>query len=144
MKRTLIVLACLSIFAGALFAQTKKTDSEWSAPRAVREIDDDEFEAEKTQTLTIVPENQHVVDKNAKVKIEYNPLYDELRIYYETLYVTYDKGEAMNTVMAIMEDFMKEHSYFHYRYLAKDREHYFKDDRGQRKAEYISYIKLSR
>ena len=33
-------------------------------------LDDDEFEAEKTQTLTMVPENQHVVDKNAKVKID--------------------------------------------------------------------------
>ena len=51
MKRTLIVLACLSIFAGALFAQTKKTDSEWSAPRAVREIDDDEFEAELSKLM---------------------------------------------------------------------------------------------
>lgn len=144
MKKTFVVLACLTVFAGAMFAQAKKADSEWSAPTAVREIDDDQFEAEKTQTITLVPENQHLADKNGKVKIEYNPLYDELRIYYETLYVTYEKGEAMNTVMAIMEDFMVEHGYFHYRYLAKDREHYFKDDRGQRKAEYISYVKLSR
>jgi len=144
MKKTLVVLACLSVFAGAMFAQDKKADSDWSAPRAVREITDDEFEEEKTQTLNIVPKEQHVTDKNAKVKIEYNPLYDELRIYYETLYVTYEKGEAMNTVMAVLEDFMPEYGYFHYRYLAKDREHYFKDDRGQRKTEYSSYIKLSR
>lgn len=144
MKKIVLVLACFSMFAGALFAQSKNTDKEWSAPTSVREIDDDEFEAEKTQTLVSTPKDMHTVDKNATVRIEFNPLYDEVRIYYETLYVTYDKGEAMNTVLACLEDFQKENQYFHYRYLKKDRERYFKDDRGQRKAEYSSYLKMSR
>lgn len=144
MKKTFVVLACFAIFAGSLFAQEKTDAKEWSAPKAVREIDDDQFEEEKTQTLLIVPKEQHTVDKNANVRIEYNPLYDEVRIYYETLYVTFDKGEAMNTVMAVMEDFMLDHQYFHYRYMKKDRERHFKDDRGIRKTEYSSYLKLTR
>lgn len=144
MKKALVIFACFSIFSSFIFAQTKSDDSEWSAPSATREVTDEEYEAEKTQTLTIVPENQHTTDKNASVKIEYSPLYDEVRIYYTTLYVTFDKGDAMNTVIEVMEDFMEDYKYFHYRYLKKDRERYFKDDRGQRMAEYSSYIKLSR
>lgn len=144
MKKTFIIFTCLTIFSTFIFAQSKNNDSEWTAPSAVREVTEEEYETEKTQTLSIVPENQHTNDKNASVRIEYSPLYDEVRIYYTTLYVTFEKGEAMNTVIAVMEDFMKEHKYFHYRYLKKDRERYFKDDRGQRMAEYSSYLKLSR
>lgn len=144
MKKILVVLAGLTLFAGSLVAQAKNTDKEWSAPTAVREIDDDQFEEEKTKTLLVIPKDFHSEDKNATVKIEFNPLYDEVRIYYETLYVTYDKGQAMNSVMGVMEDFMAENQYFHYSYLKKDREHSFKDDRGQRRTEYSSYIKLTR
>ena len=102
------------------------------------------YEETKLQTLTIVPENQHCTDKNANVKIEYSPMYDEVRIYYETLYVTYDKGEAMNTVMACLQDFQKDNQYYSYNYLKRDSERYFRDDRGQRKAQYSAYLKFNR
>lgn len=135
MKKSLIILVCLALSAGTLFAQAYKEEDPFGIEK---------FEAEKTKTYTIIPEKQHITDKNAKVTIEYNPTYDEVRVYYETLYVTYAKEEAMNTVLAVLQDFTKDHQYYHYRYLKDDREKYFKDDRGQRKAQYSSYVKFSR
>ncbi|MCR4743066.1 MAG: hypothetical protein K5866_09385 [Treponema sp.] len=134
MKKSLILVLCLALTTSFIFAQADEED-----PFGI-----EKFEAEKTKTYRIVPEEQHCVDINAKVYIEYNPTYDEARIYYETLYVTYAKDEAMNTVMAVLQDFTKEHQYYHYKYLKDDREKYFKDDRGQRKAQYSSYVKFSR
>ncbi|MDY4832937.1 MAG: hypothetical protein SO161_10515, partial [Treponema sp.] len=112
-------------------------------------ISDDPFEREKFEqnklkTLTIIPENQHCTDKNASVKIEYMPIYDEVRIYYETLYVTYDEGEAMNTVLACLQDFQKEYKYSHYKYLKPQSQKISKDERGQRKAIWSAHIKFDR
>ncbi|MBR7063872.1 MAG: hypothetical protein IKI31_01765 [Treponema sp.] len=98
---------------------------------------------EKT-TRIIVPENQHVTDKTASVKIAYTPMYDEVRIVYTCMYVTYDKGEAMNTVLACLQDFQKENQYYHYTYLTRDREKYFKNERGYSMAQYTSHVKFSR
>ena len=71
-------------------------------------------------------------------------MHDELRIYYETMYVTFDKGEAMNTVMACLLDFIKEYKYYNYKYMEDDKLKYPKDERGQRRAQYSSHIKLVR
>ena len=101
--------------------------------RAGEPFSAEKFEAEKTSTYVIIPEDQHCTDKNASVKIEYSPIYDEVRIYYETLYVTYDRGEAMNTVMAVLQDFQKENKYYSYKYLKPESHKHFRDDRGQRK-----------
>ena len=110
----------------------------------------------KSTAEIIVPENQHIVDKNASVYFEYQPLYGEIRIYYETWMSTYDVGEAMNTVIECLEDFMhaKEYVtdgqtktkqlYSHYEFLRNYREKYFKDANGARKAQYVSFVKLTR
>ena len=119
------------------------------------------FETEKTKLEIIIPEDQHTTDKNAEVRIEYFPLYDEVRIYYTTLYVTYDRAEAMNTVLACLQDFQTRFSaskdyhytedsdnkkgfayYRSYQYLRPDVEKFSKDDKGQRKAHYISHVKF--
>ena len=130
MKKIFTLLSCLFIASAVMFA----------AP-----VDDDfTYEEEKVTMETIVPENQHCTDKNASIKIEYMPMYDEIRIYYETLYVSYDRGEAMNSVIACVEDFMKEKKYTRYRYLKPENQKHFKDDRGQRKSQCSAYIKLER
>lgn len=136
MKKFLVMIACLFAVSAGLFAQGLTSGESI--------FDDEEFEELKTKTQVIVPENQHITDKNASVKIEYSPVYDEIHIYYETLYVTYEQGEAMNTVIACVEDFMKEYNYFHYRYLQKSKSRFFRDERGQKKAEYRCYIKFDR
>jgi len=134
MKKFLALVACLTIFGGLLAAEVVSDDP----------FEREKFEAEKTSTYVIVPEEQHCTDKNASVKIEYSPIYDEVRIYYETLYVTYDRGEAMNSVIACLQDFEKEYKYHGYKYLKPESQKYFKDDRGLRKAQWSAYLKFTR
>lgn len=129
MKR-LVAVAFVLFAVGFVFAQDAAQDEKSDvAERTVR---------------VIVPENQHVTDTTANVRIEYEPMYNEARIYYTCMYVTYNKGEAMNTVLACLQDFMVANQYYHYSYLARDREHYFKNDRGYNMAEYMSYVKFTR
>ena len=97
MKKIFTILSCFFVFATMLSA----------AP-----VEDDlTYEEEKVSMEVIIPEDQHCTDKHASVKIEYMPMYDEIRIYYDTLYVAYDRGEAMNTVIACVQDFLKEKKY---------------------------------
>ena len=136
MKKLLIVFLAFITFGFSMFAQgVSGRDSNYDA---------ETFETEKTKTQVIVPKEQHIVDQTANVKLEYMPMYDEVRVYYECMYVTYDRGEAMNTVMECLLDFQKEHKYSGYKYLKDDKEKYFKDDRNRRKAQYISYVKFYR
>ncbi len=137
MKKILSILAVFAVLMGSIFAETIGDNPDDPFER-------DRFENEKLTTQIIVPENQHCTDKNATVKNEYQPMHDELRIYYDTLYVTFDKGEAMNTVMACLQDFIKENKYYNYRYMEKDKIKSYKDDRKQRKTLYASHIKLTR
>lgn len=131
MKKLLVLFACLGICFSSLVAQDDPFER-------------DRFEAEKTSVKVIDYGNKYCTDKNASVKIEYTYVYDEIRIYYETLYVTYDRGEAMNTIMAVLQDFQKEYKYNSYVYLKPEVQKYFKDDRGQRKAQWSAYLKFKR
>ena len=106
--------------------------------------DAETFEEQKTRTEIIIPKDFHTTDTTASVRIEYSPMYDEVRIYYECMYVTYDRGEAMNAVLECLNDFRVEHKYNLYRYLKDDKEKSFKDDKGRRKQQYISYVKFYR
>ena len=143
MKKILALFAVFAVLMGSVFAQT------------VGDNPDDPFERERfekekltTQTSTMDLNNVGLsaseIDKNATIKIEYQPMHDELRIYYETLLVTFDKGEAMNAVKACLEKFIKENKYYNYRYMENDKTKNLKDDRGQRKTIYSSHIKLIR
>ena len=138
MKKIFLLTAAM-MFSACLFAQGI------TGRGASDDITDAEtFEAEKTKTEIIIPKDFHSKDTSASVKIEYSPMYDEVRIYYECMYVTYDRGEAMNAVLECLEDFRVEHKYNVYRYLKDDKEKFFKDDRGRRKAQYNSYVKFYR
>ena len=134
MKKIVTLFALFAVLTASVFAAAYGDDFE----------EREKYDAEKVTTQYIVPEDQHCTDKNGAVRIEYMPIHDELRIYYETLYVTFDKGEAMNTVMACLQDFVKDNKYYNYKYMEDDRIKYFKDSRGQRRAMYSSHIKLVR
>ena len=136
MKKHLLSISFLAVICLALFAQ--------EIPGGDNTKTEEEMETQKLVTEVIIPKDQHLYDETASVKIEYMPLYDEVRIYYECMYVTYDRGEAMNTVIECLADFQKEHKYFDYRYLSNDRERFFKDDNGRRKAMFISHVKFLR
>ena len=95
-------------------------------------------------TKIITPKEQHTTDKTASIKIEYIPMVDEVRIYYTSMYVTYDAGEAMNSIQGCLKDFTKEYQYYSYKYLERDRERYFKNERGFNMAQYVSHVKFMR
>ena len=147
MKKILTLLAVFTVLFGSLFAETIGDNPEDPFER-------DRWEKEKltTQVYNFELKTGHDelglkeidIDKNATIKAEYIPMHNELRIYYETLYVTFDKGEAMNAVMAYLQKFVKDNKYYNYKYMEDDRVKYFKDDRKQRKAMYASHIKLIR
>lgn len=143
MKKILSILAVFTVLMGSVFAETIGDNPDDPFER-------ERFEKEKLTTqviemdLSTVGLSENERDKNATVKVEYQPMHDELRIYYETLYITFDKGEAMNAVLACLQKFAKDNKYFNYKYMEDDRIKYFKDDRGQRRAMYSSHIKLVR
>ena len=143
MKKILTIFAVFAVLTGSVFAQTVGDNPEDPFER-------DRWEKEKltteviTMDLSTVGLSENERDKNASVKIEYEPMHDELRIYYETLYVTYDKGEAMNAVKACLEKFTKDKKYYSYRYMEAEKTKHFKDDRGQRRTTYSAHVKLGR
>ncbi|MCR5436803.1 MAG: hypothetical protein K6E97_07040 [Treponema sp.] len=144
-KIVFILLSIISINLVMLAQSTNgKTGSVTSMPKNSSIPNTEDFEEIKTKVEVIIPKDQHIVDETANVKIEYMPLYDEARIYYECMYVTYNRGEAMNTVLQCLEDFKADHKYYSYKYIKDDKERFFKDDKGRRKTQYISTVKFSR
>lgn len=130
--KKLVILLSLFVIMGSAFAQSEAS----ALPDEANKVD--------LSMRVIVPENIHSADKTAKVKIEYIPMTDECRIYYTSMYVTYDSGEAMNSVLGCLEDFTKQNKYYRYTYMDRDRERYYKDDRGISWAQYSSHVKFSR
>ena len=131
MKKFFAVLTALFCFAGFTFAED------------LEELQKDPNFVDTTTRL-VIPEDQHTTNKSASVKIEYTPLTDEVHIYYTCLTVSFDQGEAMNTVLACLQDFQKENQYYGYKYLRKDSVRYAKDDKNMKWATYHSYVKFSR
>ena len=131
MKKFIAVMAALFCFAGFTFADE------------LEELQKDPNAVDLSQR-TIIPEDQHTTNKTAKVQIDYTPLTDEVHIYYTCMSVSYDQGEAMNTVLACLQDFQKENQYYSYKYLRKDSVKYFKDDKNMKWATYHSYVKFNR
>lgn len=138
MKKLMLVFIGLSMFAVSAFAITGEAinnDYETS----------ERYEAEKTKTETIIPKDQHIEDKYASVKMEFNPMYDEVRIYYTTSAASFDRGQAMNTVLQCLNDFRKEHKYIEYRYLQEPKERTFIDKNAkpkQKYAQYFAYVQM--
>lgn len=129
MKKIFALIAALLCFTGYAFSD---------------EVSDLLKEPEDTKTRTIVPEDQHVTNKTANVQIEYTPFTDEVHIYYTCMSVSYDQGEAMNSILACLQDFQKENQYYSYKYLRKDSVKYFKDDKNLKWATYSSFVKFYR
>lgn len=95
-------------------------------------------------TRTITPEDQHVTNKTASVKMEYTPLTDEVIVYYTVLAVSYDQGEAMNSILECLNDFKTQYGYYSYKYLKKDSVKYFKDEKGMKWATHRQWVKFSK
>ncbi|MBQ7881494.1 MAG: hypothetical protein IJ312_02135 [Treponema sp.] len=130
MKKNIFLMLILCSLSGLLFAD---------------EVENLLKEPVGNETMVIVPAEQHVTNKTAKVKIEYTPLTDEVRVYYTCHAVGYDQGEAMNTVLAVLKDFKEQNEYYSYKYLRRDSVKYYKDENtGFKWAMYQSHVKFYR
>lgn len=130
MKKIFAVATALFCLSGFVFAD---------------EVDDLLKEPVGKETQIIIPEDQHVTNKTAKVQLEYTPLYDEVRLYYTCHAVAFEQGEAMNTALAVLKDFQEQNNYYSYKYMKRDSVKYYKDEKtGFKWAMYSSYVKFSR
>ena len=147
MKKIFALFAVLAVCAMSLVAET------------IGDNPDDPFERDRWENEKLTTQvfnlnlkdgfadlglKESEIDKNASIKVEYMPMHDELRIYYDTLYVTFDQGEAMNAVMAYLQKFVKDNKYYQYKYMEADKTKPYKDERKQRRVVYSSHIKLVR
>lgn len=135
MKKFFITAIALFAFMSvAIYAQSE-----------VSALEDDEIKVDLSKKI-ITPDNQHLdpEDKTGKIVIEYVPMVDEVRLTYTCMYNLYDQGRAMNSILGCLEDFTKENKYYHYKYMEKDREKYYKDDRGIKWTQYIVHVKFTR
>ena len=136
MKKSVILFLSFLFVAGFSFAQS-------TASALPDEKDNVDL---SMRVINVQKEKAHLAenDRTGSVWIEYIPMTDEARIYYKCMYVAYDQGNAMNSVLGCLEDFTKENKYYRYTYLEKDRERYFRDDRGIAWAQYQSHVKFTR
>jgi len=137
MKKFLAIAAAMFCLSGVVFADEVSDALDIIKPEPSKE------------TVKIVPENQYpelhpTAKSSAQVYIEYVPLTNEVHIYYTCNMAAFDQGEAMNTVMAILQDFQKDNGYYKYKYLHKDKVKYFRDEANLKKATYSSNVVFSR
>lgn len=86
----------------------------------------------------------HQKAKRVDLQMEYTPLTGEVRFYYTCMAANFEQGEAMNTALAVYEDFAAKNQFKKYTYQGKDRTRYYKDARDIRMAQYISYVVFTR
>ena len=181
MKKILIILACLIAFTSTAFAQAGSSDAyvdpaeEFAREKAL--------ENDKFTTLNIsVPSGfksfwnrktedvltseykymaQESVDLGGSIRLEYFPLYDEVRVYYTCLMTNYDRGIAYNDVIQVLLDFLRvkefettdgdiltKPEFYSYKYKAgSDKFGYDTKEKSYRKGkakytEYYAYVKL--
>lgn len=152
MKKIFALLAVITL-TGFVFAQS--SSDAYVDPKET--LEKNQFvDNEKLSSVIITPENQHLADTNASIFFDYKPLYDELIIYYDTYMSSFDEGEALNTAIACLEDFMKAKEYtadgvtktksVYSRYVKTriDRTKHYKDKKGMRRTQFVSYIKFTR
>ncbi len=120
-----------------------------SAFTCVYAQDDENYDIEAntkvdTSMQVIIPENNHCESKTEKIKIEYTPSVDEVRIYYSCLNSKFEISKAREIIHHCLADFQLEHNYFGYKYLEDDRSRPFKDNRKVPYMMYQSHVKFTR
>ncbi len=137
MKRLFILAASIFVLATSLYAQSASIGAQEGS---------DSYADRTTQDITLEDKyaELHPKARTVNLSISYTPLTGEVRFYYTCMAASFDQGEAMNTAMAVFEDFAEENRYKHYTYRAKDKTKYFKDGRDVRMATYESYVLFTR
>ena len=137
MKKIFVLALSALMLTGAVFAQSFGDATVEAA---------DSYADRTTQAITVEDKyaDLHPKAKAVTITMSYTPLTGEVRFYYTCMAAKFDQGDAMNTAMAVFEDFAAENQYKHYSYKAKDKTKYFKDGRDVRMATYESYVIFTR
>ncbi|MFA6938629.1 MAG: hypothetical protein WCQ67_10395 [Treponema sp.] len=142
MKKFIMILAMTAVVFAGVFAQDADSkDKELRAELAGAGQQDN-----SVQTIQIEDKyaSLHPSATNVTIELRYTPLTGEVRLYYTCMAASYQQGEAMNTAMAVYEQFAQDNQYYHYTYKAKDKTKYFKDGRDIKMATYTSYVVFTR
>ena len=136
MKKILTLCACALLATALMTAQTTPTSVEEDKnPKVdistrVRQIEDTYAEFHPTASMVTLD-------------LEYTPLTGEVIINYTCMAASFDQGEAMNTIDAILEEFAEENQFTTKpAYVRKDRTRYFKDSRDIRMASYRRWVRF--
>ncbi len=137
MKKIVAIFATAFMLTCSIFAQTSG-NADLESINSYSSID--------TEVLQIEDKfaDLHPKAKSVNLTLEHTPLTGEVRFYYNCMASAYDQGEAMNTAMAVYEEFAEENKYKSKVYVSKDRTSYYKDERGVRMATYVSHVVFKR
>jgi hypothetical protein len=80
----------------------------------------------------------HPKAKNLHMQIQYAPVSGEVYFIYTCPAENFDSGEAIDTSLAVLEDFQKRNQYTGFRYKSKDKTKYVTGEDGVRRAVYSS------
>lgn len=140
MKKIFTMCTIALLAFGAAFAQVSKSSN--GGLEAL-----DSYVDTSTQYLTIEDKYAefHPHAKSVQLTLEYTPYEGTVRVFYTCSAPSYDQGEAMNTVDAVLEDFQSEQG-FHTKpiFVKKDRTSYFKlKDSNLRMATYRRWVQYT-
>jgi hypothetical protein len=127
MKKIFAFCAIALLAVGAVFAQSSAEEAAnppVDISTQVRQIED-------------VYAEFHPTAKSVTIDLEYTPLTGEVILNYTCMAASFDQGEAMNTVDAVLEEFGIENQFTRKpTFVRKDRIRYYKDGRDIRMATY--------
>lgn len=135
MKKILTLIAAAILTVSSVFAQSAADPTAVGADPYV-----------DTSTIVRVIEDKyadfHPTASKVELSLEYTPLTGEVKVFYTCMGASYDQGEAMNTVDAILEDFSIE-NHFTRRpvFVKKDSTRYVKSGRDLTTATYRRWVR---
>ena len=136
MKKIFALCAAALLAVGMVFAQSEEIT-----------IDENPYADTATRVMTVddkYPE-LHPHAGTVKLSLEYTPVSGEVLVYYECLAASYDQGEAMNSIDAVLEDFARDNQFTRLpKIVKKDKATYFKTDNGLRMARYRRWVRFER
>ncbi len=138
--------AALLVIGGFAFAQDAEPEAQPNndVPRAGVSVD---YSDRETQYITIEDKFSefHPKARTVTLEMEYTPMTGEVIVYYTCMNASFDQGEAMNTIDAVLEEFALENKFRNKPLtIKKDRSKYFKDGRNIKMATYRRWVKFTR
>ena len=133
--------AVLLVMGSVAFAQEESASSIPSSDTTTN------FEDRTTRVIKVEDKYgvYHPSAKNVTIELEYTPMTGEVLVYYTCMKGSFDRGEAMNTIDAVLEDFAVENKFRTKPVLQKkDKTRNYKDSRELSMTTYRRWAKFNR